>query len=294
MTTLEFIQAPPTGGAFLRALLGAGKPLRATQLPSLVAVRRAVTVEAAAVTAFRTHFGLPDTGVVPPTFAHIVLGAPLHLQVLTHKEFPLRVLGTVHVRNPITQYRALRVGEQVDVEVRLAELRQVHNGVEHDMVTSVTDAAGKLIWRGVSTNLLRDPKLPPRERKGEVETPPAPAWERAWPFALAADAGRRYASLSGDWNPIHLYGLTARLFGFKRAIIHGMYTYTKVLAVLEPHLPVGALALDVQFRKPIFLPGRAVVRGLRLDGVQDWQWSVQDNRGEIIHVEGRAGALTVG
>ena len=292
MTTLEFTQAPPTSGAFLRALLGAGKPLRTSSLPDLVAVRRNVTVEAAAVARFRAHFGLADTGVVPPTFAHIVLAAPLHLQVLTHPAFPLRVLGTVHVRNPVTQYRALKVGEQVTVEVRLGELRQVHNGLEHDMITSVLDASGTLIWRGVSSNLLRDPALPPRERAAPAELPVVPAWERAWPFTLAADAGRRYAAISGDWNPIHLYRLSARLFGFKRAIIHGMYTYTKVLAVLEPHLPQGALALDVQFRKPVFLPGRAVVRALRADGAHDWQWSVQNSRGDVIHAEGHAGALS--
>lgn len=291
-TTLEFSQPPAPGGAYLRALLGAGKPLRADQLPDLRAVQRRVTVQPEAVARFRQHFGLPAEGPVPPTLPHILLASPLHLQVLTHPSFPLRVLGTVHIRNPILQRRALRVGETVDVQVRMAGLRQVAQGLEHDMLTEVFDAQGDCIWTGTSTNLLRDPgkaRAPRPAGAAPAEPPPVPAWERAWTFGLEDDAGRRYASLSGDWNPIHLTALSARLFGFQRAIIHGMYTYTKVAAVLEPHLPSGALRLDVQFRKPIFLPGTAVVRALRTNGQDDWQWAVQDRRGQILHAEGVAG-----
>src|SRR6266487_1403229 len=42
-------------------------------------------------------------------------------------------------------------------------------------------------------------------------------------WELPADLGRRYAAVSGDRNPIHLYRLTAWLFGFRRPIAHGMW-----------------------------------------------------------------------
>ena len=51
------------------------------------------------------------------------------------------------------------------------------------------------------------------------------------------DIGRRYGAVSGDRNPIHLYPLTARLFGFRRAIAHGMWTKARCLAALEGRLP---------------------------------------------------------
>ena len=286
MITLEFESRPSLSGSYLRAVLGAWKPRRSSLLPEIRAVQRTVRVEPAAVERFRRLFGLDPTGPVPPTFAH-VLAAPLQLQVLTHPEFPVRVLGTVHVRNSIVQLRPLQAGEMTDLQARCADLRQVHNGLEYDVVTEVFDRTGVRVWHGRSTHLLRDPRLQGRLRTAPSGVATAQGgWERSWSFALAANSGRRYAALSGDWNPIHLSALSARLFGFRRAIIHGMWTYAKALAVLEPHLPGEPLAFDIQFRRPLFLPGRAVVRARADADQQGWRFSVEDPRGATVHADG--------
>ena len=44
------------------------------------------------------------------------------------------------------------------------------------------------------------------------------AVSRSTRWRLPADQGRRYAAVSGDYNPIHLYGWAARPFGFKQPI----------------------------------------------------------------------------
>ena len=54
---------------------------------------------------------------------------------------------------------------------------------------------------------------------------------------VPGDIGRRYAGVSGDPNPIHMYAVTARLFGFKSAIAHGMWSYARVLAALGAQRP---------------------------------------------------------
>jgi acyl dehydratase len=71
---------------------------------------------------------------------------------------------------------------------------------------------------------------------------------------LPGDLGRRFAGVSGDRNPIHMHALSAKLFGFPRAIAHGMWTKARCLAALERELP-DAFAVAVDFRKPILLPG---------------------------------------
>ena len=63
----------------------------------------------------------------------------------------------------------------------------------------------------------------------------------------------RYAAVSGDVNPIHLHPLTARVFGFPRAIAHGMWTAARALAALQGRLP-DALTYDVGFGRPLLLP----------------------------------------
>ena len=99
-------------------------------------------------------------------------------------------------------------------------------------------------------------------------------------WKLPEDLGRRYGSVSGDRNPIHLHQYTAKLFGFPRAIAHGMWTKARALAALESTLP-DAYTVDVSFRKPILLPGRVTFAH------QDGQFTVRSaKRPEILHLEG--------
>ena len=57
-----------------------------------------------------------------------------------------------------------------------------------------------------------------------------------------------------------MHDLTAKLFGFPRAIAHGMWTKARALAALEGRLP-DAFAVDVEFKKPILLPARVAFGG---------------------------------
>jgi acyl dehydratase len=96
--------------------------------------------------------------------------------------------------------------------------------------------------------------------------------------------GRRYASVSGDRNPIHLHSLTARPLGFPSAIAHGMWTKARCLATLEGRLP-DAFAVDVRFRKPIRLPGR--VEFASAANGEEIEFAVHDAKRQIPHLDGR-------
>ncbi len=87
-------------------------------------------------------------------------------------------------------------------------------------------------------------------------------------WRIPDDAGRRYAKVSGDVNPIHLSGLTAKAFGFKRAIAHGMWMKARVLAALSGRLP-DAFTVDVAFRKPVFLPSTVTLSTAQARGGWD-------------------------
>ncbi len=76
-------------------------------------------------------------------------------------------------------------------------------------------------------------------------------------FSLADT--RRYAWLSGDLNPIHLSNLTARLFGFRRAIAHGMFAKARIVSALVEELPQTS-ELYATFSKPIALPAQGQLR----------------------------------
>jgi acyl dehydratase len=85
--------------------------------------------------------------------------------------------------------------------------------------------------------------------------------------------------VSGDSNPIHLHPLTARAFGFPRAIAHGMWTKARALAALEGRLG-DAFTVEVEFKKPILLPASV---GFGVDG---GDFVVRDPRTGTPHLEG--------
>jgi acyl dehydratase len=80
------------------------------------------------------------------------------------------------------------------------------------------------------------------------------------PLALPAHAGRQFAALNGDYNPIHIYGWAARLFGFRTTIVHAMYVQTRCLpALLRALGPAGHdhVLWKLDLRRPLFLPSEA-------------------------------------
>jgi acyl dehydratase len=102
-------------------------------------------------------------------------------------------------------------------------------------------------------------------------------------WKLPGDLGRRYAGVSGDYNPIHVHPLTARLFGFPSAIAHGMWTKARCLAALEPRLP-GAFTVEVAFKRPIVLPAKVnFVEGQEGD---ETRFGVRGTREDVPHLDG--------
>lgn len=113
--------------------------------------------------------------------------------------------------------------------------------------------AGDLRWEGVATFLSRDMKAL-GGKKSEAPKPEPPAGEPVI-VQVPGDTGRRYAKVSKDYNPHHLYPITARLFGYKRPIAHGMWTLGRALAELGGDwLRACPLTAVARFRKPILLP----------------------------------------
>ncbi len=193
-------------------------------------------------------FQLSDT--LPSTYPHI-LAFPLHLALMTDSSFPFPAIGLVHISNQITQHRPIRADETLAVRVWATQLEPHPRGQQFGIRTEAS-IGDEVVWEEVSTNLRRGggggsaPREEERQRKAG-ELPTAATWR------LPGDLGRRYASVSGDINPIHMHSLSARLFGFQSAIAHGMWTKARCLAALASRLP-DAFVVEVSFRRPILLP----------------------------------------
>lgn len=239
---LEFDTPPPT--PWLR--LATGRTRWTGTLPALTATLREAPLVVPAD--YRDLCGLPRTGPVPVTWPQVA-AAPLHGQLIAHPSFPLRAMGLVHVWQHCAQTRPLADGEPVALQASLDGHRPARRGVEVDLVTTAT-AGGEVVWTGRTRFLARSVPGDGVERPADDAVPGTGRRER---WELPADLGRRYARIAGDRNPIHMYGWTAKLFGFERAIIHGMWTLARTVAAVDP----AASAVSCTFRRPLLLPGTA-------------------------------------
>ncbi|NGY05423.1 MaoC family dehydratase [Solimonas terrae] len=254
-TTLA--RMPSAEGLYLKAATTIlRKPKGKPKLPQLGIEVKNVRVSGEQLAEYRKVCGFADSHHLPITFPH-VMAAALHLQLMTDPKFPLPLLGLVHVRNHIRQQRGLGSGESYDFDVRLGDAREVRQGLEFDINTSVT-VDGEEVWSEVMTTLFRMPA----PKQGARPAPQAAVASLSDYIAVSAsaDTGRRYAKVGKDFNPIHLAPFTARLFGFKRHIAHGMWSAAYCAALLADRIEGEPAVLDVQFRQPLFLPGRAALK----------------------------------
>ena len=217
--------------------------------------RPPVTVERGHVDAYAAVCGFPTKDTVPLPYPHM-LAFPLHMAIMTDSAFPFPAIGTVHLENSITGHRPIAVGEDAGgLGERRRRPSRTPRARSTEFVTEVR-AGDDLVWESTSTYLRRGKGDESRLERLDV---PRRAADRRRCGSCPADLGRRYAAVSGDHNPIHLYPLTAKALGFPRQIAHGMWSKARCIAALENRLP-DAVRVDVAFKKPIILPGQGRVR----------------------------------
>ena len=273
MADLVFSELPAIGPLLARGVagsIGAGRGAR--PLPERAAIVAAHGQDVTRLAAYTRVCGFTLRDRVPPTWLH-VLTFPLQAALMAERDFPYALAGLVHAANAMILHRPVSVGEELALVVRAGNARAHRRGVLFDLLGQVRGRDGEVVWTGTSSYLAPGATVAgsavadgggsadeasgtPAAETTELEGAPSQQWR------LPADLGRRYAAVSGDVNPIHLNALTARVFGFKRPIVHGMWTHARALAALEPRLP-GAYSVDVEFKRPILLPGKV---GFATDG----------------------------
>lgn len=235
---------------------------KATNLPDAVYTVERLTIDESHLREYRKVCGFINDGRVPATY-FAVLSQTLQMNMMAKPDFPFAMLGLVHIENSVTQYRVIFDSETAKMSVRLDNLKAHERGQQFDFITSVW-VADELVWEGVSTYLCRQKRSKTEQAKTSdkpkpVSTPkPEPVEGGLQQIVVVSeDIGRRYAFASGDFNLIHLHPLSARAFGFPKAIAHGMWSKAKALAILaKAHNLPSAYRVDVSFKQPIFLPSK--------------------------------------
>ena len=271
------LSSPPSLRTLYPKAVLTGFRRKGNELPSTMYSLSGVTVDPTHLAAYNRICGFRLTDTLPATYPHL-LTFPLQIKLMAGNDFPFPLVGSVHVANRITQTRPIRVTEPLDLQVHVENLRDHPRGQQFDVVGKAT-VNGETVWTDVSTYLRRTSDKVDKDRPDRTPPPPDPTaiWH------VPADTGRRYADISGDRNPIHLYNLTAKLFGFPRAIAHGMWTKAHCLSAFEGRLP-PAYTIDVAFKLPLLLPAKAAFKATRKPNT--WHLNLVDARSGKPHLTG--------
>ncbi|HVR05301.1 MAG TPA: MaoC/PaaZ C-terminal domain-containing protein [Solirubrobacteraceae bacterium] len=267
--------APLLPGASLLPFLGTS----GEQIPALELVLPDVVVDPGRLAAYAHVCGFSLRETLPATYPH-VLAFPLQLALMTDPAFPFGPIGLVHLDNRIELRHPIDIGERLELRVHATPLQPHPRGRMFALVSQAR-VEGELVWEGHSTMLRRGPGEPDGRQGASSESSEPPASAR---WRLPGDLGRRYAAVSGDRNPIHMHALSAKAFGFRQAIAHGMWTKARCLAALEGLLP-DAYSVEARFRRPIELPATVAFAEIRAGAAIDF--GVRDAVRGTPHLQGR-------
>ncbi len=280
--TISLNEPPKTGSLYLKAALGAVPlPLvsaRKSEIPDRVVEWNGVRVDPEHLAAYCHATGLRFGDSLPLTYP-FVLTFPVVMQLVVARDFPFVAVGAVHAENLIERTREISVSEPLDIHAHVENLREHPKGLLVDAISEIR-VGRELVWRQVTTflhqqrtSLSGGPK--PEPKPDEVPPPPL--------RTLKVDQAmiHRYATASGDRNPIHMSALSAKAFGFPRSIAHGMWSAAAILGVIEGRVPAQA-AYAVKFGKPILLP--STVNVYADQAAEGWDLSLKNPKKGYPHL----------
>lgn len=248
-------------------------------LPDISIRLEKTTLQPEALKKYNKVCGFDHTLIVPATFIHAYI-FPLHTQLLCQPEVPFPLPGLIHFANSIKQHRPLYIGEEFSVVCKFGNLIAHEKGQAFE-VESYIEVNGKRIWEDISIYLYKG-----KEGIGEVLDWQQPELtenciKESW--SLHQNLGIEYAIASGDFNPIHLHPISAKLFGFERHIIHGMWSAGKILSQLEKRMS-QSFEFTVSFKVPIYLPASVIFRYEKTD--TGFDFDIVNNTQEKPHLKG--------
>ncbi len=260
-------------------------PGREDGLRSIECVWRGVRADPGRLDLYRAVCGYPPADTAPAAWLETLFLGPMAAIVLCDC-FPFSPLGLIHIAQVMVLRRPIRIEESFDAVARLSAVRQTSRGFELDLALELR-SGNEIPWSGLATLLSRNPATRARGRRDASSerrlADSDPDW-RETKLELPANLGRLYARASGDWNPHHLWPITARALGYRKPIAHGMWTLGRALAMPAAQLTTPWVA-EARFQRPAFLPGRATLRWQQRSN--ETAFEVRDSATFEPHLSGR-------
>jgi acyl dehydratase len=211
-----------------------------------------VIIDKKNVAKYNEFFDMNDS--LPLTYLYL-LAFPSQLGVMTSKQFPISVMGLVHLGNTL-EFKAVM---DIEKPVRMETSALIPTKEEGSLfpIFNVNFFQGTTLVATCSSNYIAKRKRK-SEKKADEEVLPEP--EKRIPvhtenLTFTQSIAFKYARISGDFNPIHISPFLAKNFGFKSSIAHGWCSASRVFSIVEKYKKKDLKYITVNWKTPILLPG---------------------------------------
>jgi hypothetical protein len=203
-----------------------------------------------------------------------VLTLPMQLGMMSKSPFPFKAFGLVHIANKIDVIKLPDLQSELSLNAYFGDIYAHKRGIVFALHSEAA-IDGEAVVKATSYYLARTKQtgsgvfkpfseltmssLPLQDKDAGQQT------QASKPVAIRElifeeNCGRQYAKVSGDYNPIHLWPATSKMFGFDQAIAHGMYSHALAISLMAKNNQYTVdkkQSVKANFKQPILLPSRA-------------------------------------
>jgi len=230
-----------------------------TPVPRLLGRMENIIADPVNLTRYRELCRLENDGEIPVLYPHVI-ASPVYMHLLSRKEFPIPLIGSLHLRNHIIRHRPIDDREPLTLEVMTGEKRVVKQGIEFDF-TILLSSKGERLWESITTWFKKGNygTIHTQSPHAEIIRPLNEGEKHAESY-IPREIGKRFARITGDYNPIHISKFIAPLFGLKRDVAHAMWVCADTIRQLPLYENESPLRVDLAFKGPLFLDSRYLIK----------------------------------
>jgi acyl dehydratase len=230
--------------------------------------------------------------IAPPMFG-VVTGWLSIMTVITDRELGVDVLRLLHVEQDMYFLRPMVPGDILTSVATITAIADEPAGESLAVEVQCTNQRAESVQRMMFTVLIRGRSA--RDRKHSRVGEAAPVGEPLLRVRQKIDDDQtfRYASASGDHNPIHVDENVAKMAGLPGIVVHGLCTMAFTSKVMIDHLcdrdPRRLGRLRARFSRPVF-PGQEITTAVWQlsdhDGIKSYVYETYNPEGKDVIREG--------
>jgi acyl dehydratase len=234
-------------------------------------------------------------GIIAPPMFGVVTGWLSIMMVMTDSELGVDVLRLLHSEQDMYFLCPMVPGDIITSVATIAAIADEPAGESLAVEVQCTNQRGESVQRMMFTALIRGRSSRDRRRTRMGEAAPVGEPLLRVRQKIDDDQTFRYASASGDHNPIHVDENVAKMAGLPGIVVHGLCTMAFTSKVMIDQLcnrdPRRLGRLRARFSRPVF-PGQEITTAVwplsDHGGVKSYVYETYNPEGKDVIREGLA------